>query len=62
MKRETKGKKVGTYETLNDVLVCTPIPKSDDAGSDEYYETWVFLIHGVAFLPVEHVRCPVAVV
>ena len=51
-----------TEYTLNDVLVCTPIPETDDGSSNEHHESGILLIHAVACLPVEHVGCSVAVV
>ena len=34
-----------TEYTLNDMLVSTPVPETDDGCTDEYYETWILLIH-----------------
>ena len=48
--------------TLNNVLVSTPIPETDDGGTDEHYESGILLIHAVTSLPVEHVGCTITVV
>ena len=51
-----------TEYTLNDMLVSTPVPETNDGCTDEYYETWILLIHRITCLPVEHVSCTIAVV
>ena len=57
-----------TKNTLNDVLVSTPIPEADDRSTNEHYETGILMVERVGIArcvdvgPVEHVSRTVAVV
>ena len=51
-----------TEYTLNDVLVGTPVPETDDGGSEEHNKSRILLIHAVTSLPVEHMGCTVTIV
>ena len=47
---------------MNDVLVGTPVPETDDRSSEEHYIAWELRIHWVGGVGVEHVCCTKSVV
>ena len=48
--------------TLNDVLVSTPVPETDDRGTEDHDLARILCIHRVAGISVEHVVDTIAVV
>ena len=51
-----------TQYTLNNVLVGTPIPETDDRCTNKYHKAWILLIHRVTLFPVEHVSGTITIV
>lgn len=48
-------------DTLDDMLVGAPIPETDDRRAEEHGESGILVVHGIARVPMEHVRRPVSV-